>query len=74
MLIISLISIFSLMAQAPQTEAGSFDDLGKLLFGGLLSAVCVAIVIVFLKLKSQGKEGATTDFLSITQTKHKDQD
>lgn len=61
------------MAQAAETEANSFDDLGKLLLGGLLSAVGVAIVVVLIKMKTQGKEGASNDFISISSPRQKDQ-
>jgi hypothetical protein len=70
---ISLISIVLLMAQAAEAEAGNFDDLGKLLLGGLLSAIGLAIVVVFLKMKTQDKEGASNDFISISPHKQKDQ-
>jgi hypothetical protein len=61
------------LAQAAEAEAGNFDDLGKLLLGGLLSAIGVAIVVVFVKMKTQDKAGASNDFVSISPTKQKDQ-
>jgi hypothetical protein len=73
MFITSLVSIVLFMAQAAETAAGSFDDLGKLLVGGLLSAVGVAIVVVFFKMKTQDKEGASNDFISISPSREKDQ-
>lgn len=69
---ISLLLAFSFMAQASDAQINSFDDLGKLLIGGLLSAIGVAIVIVLLKLKSQNKGDTTNDFISISPTRHKD--
>jgi hypothetical protein len=69
---ISLVSIVLLRAQAAEAEAGNFDDLGKLLLGGLLSAIGVAVVVVFIKMKAQGKEGASNDFVSISPNKQKD--
>lgn len=69
----TLLSTVLFMAQAAETEAGSFDDLGKLLLGGLLSAIGLAIVIVFLKMKTQDKEGASNDFISISPSREKDQ-
>ena len=72
MFTVSLISLVLFMAQTTDAQMGSFDDLGKLLFGGLLAAVLVAVVIVFLKMKSQNKAGASTDFVSISPAKHKD--
>lgn len=72
MFTVSLLSLVSFMAQATDAQTSSFDDLGKLLFGGLLAAVAVAVAIVFLKMKSQNKAGASTDFVSISPAKHKD--
>jgi hypothetical protein len=69
----SLVSTVLLLAQAAETEANSLDDLGKLLIGGLLSAIGVALVVVFLKMKTQDKEGATNDFISISPSRQKDQ-
>lgn len=69
---LSLISIVLFVAQSAEAEAGNFDDLGKLLLGGLLSAIGLAIVVVFIKLKTQDKEGATNDFVSISPHKQKD--
>jgi hypothetical protein len=69
----SLVSTVLLMAQAAETEAGNFDDLGKLLLGGLLSAIGVAIVVVFLKMKTQDKDAASNDFISISPSRQKDQ-
>jgi hypothetical protein len=68
-----LVSTVLFIAQAAETEAGNFDDLGKLLLGGLLSAIGVAIVVVFFKMKTQDKEGASNDFISINPSRRKDQ-
>ena len=72
MSVISLFIALAFIAQASDAQAGSFDDLGKLLLGGLLSAIGVAIVIVLLKLKTQDKGGASNDFISISPTRDKD--
>ncbi len=72
MFTINLLLAFSFIAQASDAQPGNFDDLGKLLIGGLLSAVGVAIVIVLLRLKSQSKGDTTNDFISISPAKHKD--
>ena len=68
---ISLLSTVLFMAQAVETEGGNFDDLGKLLLGWLLSAIGLAVVIVFFRM-NRGKEGAANDFISINPTKQKD--
>jgi hypothetical protein len=73
MLNLSLVSIVLLMAQAAEAVAGSFDDLGKILLGGLLSAIGLAIIVVFVRMKTQDKAGASNDFVSINPNKQKDQ-
>lgn len=73
MFTISLSSAFSFIAQASDAQPGNFDDLGKLLLGGLVSAIGVAIVIVLLKVKTQNKGDTSNDFISISPHRHKDQ-
>ena len=62
-----------LIAHVSDAQTSGFDDLGNLLFGGLLSAILVAIVVAFLKLKAQDKKSASTDFISINPGRHEDQ-
>lgn len=72
MFTVNLLLAFSFIVQATDAQTSSFDDLGKLLIGGLLSAIGVAIVIVLLRLKSQNKGDTTNDFISISPARHKD--
>jgi uncharacterized protein involved in exopolysaccharide biosynthesis len=59
------------MAQESDAQS-SFEDLGYLLFGGLLAAILAAVAVAFLKLKNQDKKSATTDFISINPSRHED--
>jgi hypothetical protein len=59
-----------LIAEVSDTQGSGFDDLGYLLFGGLMAAIVVAIVVAFLKLKSQDKQSAATDSVSINPSRH----
>ena len=62
-----------LLSIAQESDAqSSFDDLGYLLFGGLLAAILAAIAVAFLKLKNQDKKSASTDFISINPSRHED--
>lgn len=64
----------ALLLIAQESDAGSsFDDLGYLLFGGLLAAIGVAAVVAFLKLKNQDRKSASNDFVSINPSKHEEQ-
>jgi hypothetical protein len=72
MLTNSLSLVLWLIEQSSDAKAGSFDDLGKLLFGGLLSAIVVAVVVAVLKLKNQNSKSAANDFVSINPSRHED--
>ena len=62
-----------LLSIAQESDArSSFDDLGYLLFGGLLAAILAAIAVAYLKLKHQDKKSASTDFISINPSRHED--
>lgn len=67
----SLTLALCLIAQGSDAES-SFDDLGYLLFGGLLAAIGAAVVVAFLKLKSQERKSDATDFVSINPSRHED--
>ena len=68
----SLAVVLWLIAHVSDARTSSFDDLGRLLFGGLLSAIVVAVVVAFLKLKNQDKKSASNDFISINPGRHED--
>lgn len=66
-LTLALLSI----AQGTDVQS-SFDDMGYILFGGLLAAIVLAVVVAFLKLKNQDKKSASNDFVSINPSRHED--
>jgi hypothetical protein len=43
-----------------------FDDLGRLLVGGLAAAVVVAIAVAAIKLRSNDKKSSRPEYISIT--------
>jgi hypothetical protein len=57
-------SLYALVVLSDCDECG-FNDLGKLLFGGLLLAVLVGIAISLLLRRAREKDSASTEFVSI---------
>ena len=56
-----LVTLMSLI-QEPQTD---FQDLGKLLLGGVVAAIVVAIAFTFVRMKLRDKKPHTSSFISI---------
>ena len=50
------------LIQETQTD---FQDLGKLLFGGVIAAIVLAIAFTFVRLKLRDKKPQTSSFISI---------
>jgi ABC-type branched-subunit amino acid transport system permease subunit len=46
--------------------ASDFDDLGKLMLGGFLAAVAVALLFTFVRLRLRGKRAHDDGFISIS--------
>jgi len=44
----------------------SFDDLGKLLFGGVAAAIVVAVGFVVIQFRMRDKKPPKSNFISIT--------
>ena len=57
-------SLFALMVAADCDECG-FNDLGKLLFGGLIVAVLVGIAVSVLRHRAKEKAPNSSQFVSI---------
>jgi hypothetical protein len=49
-----------------ETSTGAFDDLGKLLLGGTVSAILLAVGFTVVRLRMRDKRPPTSDFLSIS--------
>jgi hypothetical protein len=56
-------SLFALIVATDCDECG-FNDLGKLLFGGLILAILVGIAVSVIRFRAQ-RETSTSDFISI---------
>lgn len=59
--LLELVTVFGLF-QETQTD---FQDLGKLLLGGVIAAIVVAIAFTFVRLKLRDKKPQTSGFISI---------
>jgi len=57
-------SIFAFLVAADCDECG-FNDLGKLLFGGLILAVLVGIAVSVLRHRAKQSGSQSSDFVSI---------
>lgn len=59
-----MVALMILLQENP--VAGDFDDLGKLLLGGMVAAVVVAVAIIVVRFKLQDKKPPTSNFISIS--------
>ncbi len=55
-----------------EADATDFNDLGKLLLGGVVVAIAVAIGFTLLRMKFQSKNPSPPSFISISQFTGKD--
>ena len=49
-----------------QENAGNFDDLGKLLLGGVAAAIVVAVGFTLVRFRLRDKKPQTSSFISIS--------
>jgi hypothetical protein len=52
-----------------QENTGNFDDLGKLLLGGVVAAIVVAVGFTLVRFRLRDKKPQTSDFISINSEK-----
>jgi hypothetical protein len=52
-----------------QEETSNFDDLGKLLLGGVAAAILVAVAFTFVRFRLRDKKPQTSSFISISSDK-----
>ena len=63
-------SLYALVVLSDCDECG-FNDLGKLLFGGLILAVLVGIAVSLLLRRAKEKDSASSGFVSIRRSDRK---
>lgn len=49
-----------------QENAGNFDDLGKLLLGGVVAAIVVAVGFTLVRFRLRDKKPPASSFISIS--------
>jgi len=52
-----------------QENTGNFDDLGKLLLGGVVAAIVVAVGFTLVRFRLRDKKPPTSSFISISSEK-----
>lgn len=52
-----------------QEQTGAFDDLGKLLLGGVIAAIVVAVGFTWVRFRLRDKKPPTSSFISINSDK-----
>jgi hypothetical protein len=58
-----------LMTLIQENATSSFDDLGKLLLGGVAAAIVVAVGFVLIQFRMRDKKPPTSSFISINSEK-----
>jgi len=56
--------------QETTTTTAAFDDLGKLLLGGTIAAIVVAIGFTLIRLRMRDKKPQTSNFISISSVEN----
>jgi hypothetical protein len=69
-LIVLFFAVLSLISLLQEAET-DFQDLGKLLLGGVLAAVAIAITFTVVRLKVRDKKPPTSSFISIADKAQK---
>jgi hypothetical protein len=67
MLILILPSSLAFITLLQETET-NFNDLGKLLLGGVAAAIVFAVAFTFVRLRLRDKKPPTSDFISISSS------
>jgi hypothetical protein len=53
-----------------ETATGAFDDLGKLLLGGVAAAIVLAIGFTLIRIRMRDKKPQTSNFISISSAEN----
>jgi UDP-N-acetylmuramyl pentapeptide phosphotransferase/UDP-N-acetylglucosamine-1-phosphate transferase len=53
-------------------DTAAFDDLGKLLLGGVAAAIVCAVAFTFVRFRLRDKKPPTSSFISISSAKDDD--
>jgi hypothetical protein len=58
-------SLAAVVIQAADNQSSTFEDLGHMLFYGIIIAICAALGIAYLMIKVGNNRDSSTDFTSI---------
>lgn len=64
--LLSLLTLLSLLQETPSETTTAFNDLGKLLLGGMIAAIVVAVGFTLVRFRLQDKKPPTSKFVSIS--------
>lgn len=65
LLCVNLLVLINLL----QESTGAFDDLGKLLLGGVAAAIVIAVTFTVVRFRLRDKKPQTSNFISISSEK-----
>ena len=70
--VMNLFPLFSLLLLLQENTAATtaFDDLGKLLLGGTVTAIVLAIGFTLIRLRMRDKKPQTSNFISISSVEN----
>jgi hypothetical protein len=69
MLVFPLLASMLLIEFLQENTATNFDDLGKLLLGGVVAAIVVAVGFTVVRFRMRDKKPPTSNFISISSDK-----
>jgi hypothetical protein len=72
MLLFPLCSNALVLINLLQENTTAFDDLGRLLLGGVAAAIVVAVGFTFIRFRLRDKKPPTSSFISISSPTDKD--
>ena len=63
-------NFFPLLLNLQETTTTAFDDLGKLLLGGTVAAIVLAVGFTVVRLRMRDKKPQTSSFISISSAEN----
>lgn len=60
-----LLNFLNFQEAATETTTGAFDDLGKLLLGGVIAAIVLALGFTIIRMRMRDKKPQGSGFISI---------
>jgi hypothetical protein len=67
-----VMNFFPLLLNLQETPTAAFDDLGKLLLGGTVAAIVLAVGFTVVRLRMRDKKPQTSNFISISSTENEE--